>query len=78
MDQKLYLVQAILYSGKSFTVWKFQDFSVIQVLREINFGESRSSKTAVFTGFGLLIFVHLVDFSLRKLQKFIKIKIQTL
>ena len=31
-----------------FTVWKFQDFSVMQILREINFGESRSPKSAVF------------------------------
>ena len=30
------------------TVWKYQDFSVIQILREINFGESRSSKFAFF------------------------------
>ena len=29
-------------------MWKFENFSVIQILREINFGESRSSKTAVF------------------------------
>ena len=29
-------------------MWKFQDFSVIQILREIDFKESRSSKTAVF------------------------------
>ena len=27
------------------TVWKFQDFYVIQNLREINLGESRSCKT---------------------------------
>ena len=33
---------------------KFQDFSVIQILCEINFGESRSSKTAVFDIFGAL------------------------
>ena len=34
-----------------FTVWKFQDISVIQILREINLrelGESRNSKTSVF------------------------------
>ena len=36
---------------------KFQDFSVIQILREINFGESRSPKTAVFVIFGALNFV---------------------
>ena len=28
-----------------FTVWKCQDFSIIQILREINFVEFRSSKT---------------------------------
>ena len=30
------------------TVWTFQDFSVTQILREINFRESRRSKFAVF------------------------------
>ena len=30
------------------TMWKFQDFSVTQILREINFGECRCCKTAVF------------------------------
>ena len=44
------------YSGyqkkwDSFTVWKFQDFSVIQILLEIDFGESGSSKNAVFAIF---------------------------
>ena len=29
------------------TVWKFQDFFVSQILREINFGDARSSKIAV-------------------------------
>ena len=28
------------------TVWKFQDFSVIHILREINFGEFRNFKIA--------------------------------
>ena len=32
--------------GITITVWKFQDFSITQILREINFGESRSSKIA--------------------------------
>ena len=31
-----------------YTMWKFEDFSFTQILCEINFGESRSSKTAVF------------------------------
>ena len=35
----------------SSTVWKFQDFPIFQILREINFVESRSSKTALFCQF---------------------------
>ena len=31
-----------------YTVWKFHDFSITQILHEINFGDSRSAKTAVF------------------------------
>ena len=31
------------------TVWKCQDFSVIQILREINFEDSRSPKSAILT-----------------------------
>ena len=46
-------------------IMKFQDFSVIQILREINFGESRSSKIAIF---GALDFVNLVNFSLLKVK----------
>ena len=33
------------------TMWKFQDFSVIQILREITFGDSRNSKIAIFCYF---------------------------
>ena len=29
-------------------MWKVNDFSLTQILREINFSESRSSKTAFF------------------------------
>ena len=47
------------------TVWKFHDFSVIQILREINFGESWGSKTAIFAIFGALNIVNLVNFSLQ-------------
>ena len=31
------------------TVWKFHDFSITQILREINFRGSRIAKTAVLT-----------------------------
>ena len=47
-------------------MWKFQDFSVIQILREINFGESRSYQTAVFAlfwipNFDFHEFLHFLD-----------------
>ena len=61
-----------------FTVWKFQDFSVIHILREIKFGESRSPKTAICAIFGDVKFVNLVTFSLQKVLKLIKIKLLTL
>ena len=32
----------------SYTVWKFEKFTDTQILREINFGESTNSKSAVF------------------------------
>ena len=50
-------------------VWKIQDFSVIQILREINFGEFRSSITAYFANLGALNFDFSVNFRLRKTQK---------
>ena len=31
------------------TVWKFKDFPVPQILREINLGDSRSEKSVIFT-----------------------------
>ena len=31
------------------TLWKFHDFSVNQILREINFWDSRSAKSAILT-----------------------------
>ena len=30
-------------------VWKFHDFSITQILREINFWDSRSAKSAIST-----------------------------
>ena len=41
-------------------MWKFHDFSVTQILREINFRESSSSKTAFFAIQGALNFVDLI------------------
>ena len=32
---------------KGLTVWKFHNFPITQILRKINFGESRAYKTAI-------------------------------
>ena len=55
-------------------MWKFQDFSVTQILREINFEESRSYKSAVFAIIEALNFVNLVNYSLQMVQKLQKSK----
>ena len=49
-----------------FTMWKFQELFVNQILREINFGEIRSSKTAVFAILEALNCVNFVCFSIQK------------
>ena len=59
-------------------MWKFHDFTIAQILREINFGESRSSKTVIFAILVALNSIQLIDFGLEQLQKFIKIIIQSL
>ena len=54
-------------------MWKYQDFSITQILREINFADFRSAKCAIFAYLETVIFVNLVNFSLQKVQKFIKV-----
>ena len=58
-------------------MWKLEDFSVTQILREIKFGESRGPKTAIFAILGALNFVNLVNFIFQKVQKVIKSKFRT-
>ena len=48
------------------------------ILREINFEESRISKTAVSAILGGLNLVNFVNLSLKKVQKVMKMKIQSL
>ena len=64
-----------LYSGEIQTATIAQmllsGFFVTQILREINFGESRSSETAVFAIFRALNFVNLVNIRFQKVQIFI-------
>ena len=53
-------------------MWKFQDFYVIQILREIIFEESRSCKSANFDILGALKFVKLLKIHFQKMQEFLK------
>ena len=50
-------------------MWKFQDFCITQILREINLEDSRSAKTAFLAILRANNFVHLVNFSLKKVKK---------
>ena len=61
-------------------MWKFGDFSVTKILREINLKESldRRSKNAVFAITGALKIANLVNSSLQKVPKYKIIKIQKL
>ena len=52
-------------------MWKFQDFSVIQILREINFVDLESSKNTVLAVFGALNLANLTILSFEKVQKFL-------
>ena len=45
------------------TVWQFQDFSVIHIFREINFGQSSGPKNAVFCHLGGSVFYYFGKFS---------------
>ena len=59
-------------------MWKFQDFSVTQILREIKFGESKVQRLHFFAILRALNFVELINFRLQKVQKWKKFKIQSL
>ena len=68
----------MIISNGIHSVWKFHEFSTTQILREINFGKLKSSKIAVFAIEWVLNIKFLANFSLQKVQKFIRIKIQRL
>ena len=58
------LLKEDLVSTIYFTVWKFHDFCITQILREINFEDSRSAKSAILThsqalNFAFYAFLHL-------------------
>ena len=59
------------------TVWKFQDFCITEILREINFEDSRSAKSAGFMYLSSWI-LNLENLSSAKLHKYLEFKIQSL
>ena len=66
-EAEAYKVQTIA-EGKRYdqTVWKSHDFYITQILREFNFGNSRSAKSAILTHWEALNFNFLRFFSLCK------------
>ena len=56
-----------------FTVWKFHDFSVTQILREISFEDSGGAKSAVFAilealNFDFYDFSHFLNVKITKFK----------
>ena len=49
MKPWLFLTMFTLLVSHEFTVWKFHDFSITHILREINFWYSRCAKSAILT-----------------------------
>ena len=61
-----------------FTMWKCQDISATQILREINFGYFEVLKTAILTILAALDFVFLGTFDISSMKILPKMKIQSL
>ena len=52
-------------------MWKFQDLSATQILREINFGHFEAPKTAILTILEALNFEYLRTFDIFKCEIFL-------
>ena len=61
-----------------YTVWKFHNFSITQILREINFEYSCSVKSAILTHFEALNFDIYESLHLQQSEIFQSDKIQSL
>ena len=56
------------------TMWKFHDFSIPQILREINFGDSRNAKSAIEAYFEDLnvdfyAFLHFLKYEIHQINQ---------
>ena len=57
-----------------YTVWKFHDFCIIQILREINFEDTRSAKSAILPhlealNFDIYEFLHFFQAEICQMNK---------
>ena len=55
-------------------MWKFRNFAIFQILREINFGDSRSAKSAIWTHlealkFAFYEFFHFLNVEINRINK---------
>ena len=69
---KILVTYPILRKKSPNTVWKFHDFSITQILREINFGDSASVKSAILTHLEVL------NFAFYEIMHLLKVKIDQL
>ena len=58
--------------GQVITVWTFHDFSITQILREINFGDFTRAKSAILTH------LYVLDFASYEILHFLKAEIYQL
>ena len=65
------------------TVWKFQDFCITQILREISFEDSKSAKSAILThlealNFNFHDFLYFLKAAIYQMNKFTALKMAKL
>ena len=74
------LIQTMHYSTCFlYTVWKFENFAVTQILREVNFGDSTSAKSDISThlevlNFALYEILHFLKAEMYKINKIYGLK----
>ena len=74
-QSKLFYVKSYYKNSQlQCTVWKLHDFSITQILHEINFGDSRSAKSAISThvkalNFDSYAFLHFMKAEIYQIDK---------
>ena len=67
-------------ANKQLTVWKFHDFPITQISREINLGDFRSAESAILThlealNLGFYEFLHFLKVGIYQINKFQRPKV---